>query len=376
MPDPKPLAFILMPFDADFTDVYTELIKLPLEEVGFEVRRADSLLNQRSVLQDVIRGIADAALIVADVSGLNANVMYELGLAHALGKRTIMITRDIDQLPFDLRPYRANPYSTRFTEAGEIVATLKEVGEAVLAGDAQFSNPVQDFAPDALVSTSQVNESPRPRDTTGRASSGSKTPDDADEDEPEPGVMEYAVMLQESSDRVVEVIGRIADATGEVGDHMTQRTEELERAQRNLGDKGAGVFLKIMRDTATDLDKFSDSLEPGNRELRESIMSFAAAATGLARTRTVETDEDRESLREDIEAIEQAETAMVESYFSVTEFANTLLSLPHMDRVLTQAGRRAATLLSETAEITETAQAEYARARGLLEKRAEPEELH
>lgn len=45
-----PLAFILMPLAADFDDVYEHLIRQPLEEVGFEVRRADSLIHQTSVL--------------------------------------------------------------------------------------------------------------------------------------------------------------------------------------------------------------------------------------------------------------------------------------------------------------------------------------
>jgi len=364
-----PLAFILMPFDADFADVYTDLIHTPLETAGFEVRRADSLLNQRSVLQDVIRGIADAALIVADVSGLNPNVMYELGLAHALGKRTIMITRDIDELPFDLRPYRANPYSLRFTEAGKIVATLEEIGRAVIEGAAQFSNPVQDYAPDALVASSQVNEAPRPR-ATPEAASSSGSVRDPDDKEGEPGFIEYALQLHEDSERSVDVMSKIGAATEQIGDQMTGHTQRLDRARKNLGDKGAGVYLSIMRDAAKDLDVYSETLTPANVELRKSIMSFAEAATGLARNRDVETDEDRTSLSEDIAAISEAEDAIVESYFSVSGFAKTLLELPHMDRVLTQAARRAASLVSETADIMETAQAEYARARGLLEERA------
>jgi len=366
-----PLAFILMPFDAEFADVYADLIQTPLESAGFQVRRADSLLNQRSVLQDVVRGIADAALIVADVSGLNPNVMYELGLAHALGKRTIMITRDIDELPFDLRPYRANPYSVRFTEAGQIVATLEEIGKAVLAGTAQFSNPVQDFAPDALTASSQVSVSLNAREPSDeRSESGLAGGADDDDQESEPGVFEYAQQLHDGSEHTVEVMTRISSATEEIGRQIQGHTERLERAQKNLGNKGAGVYLSITRDSAKDINNFSETLAPANRDLRQSIMSFADAATGLARNRVVESDEDRQAVAEDIRAIAEAEDAVVQSYFSVVNFANTLLELPNMDRVLTQAARRAATLVSETAEIMESAQAEYARARGLLEERA------
>src|SRR5687768_5943245 len=99
-----------MPFDAEFEDVYEHLINASLAEVGFDFKRADSLLIQRNIHQDVNRGIADAELIIADVTGLNGNVLYELGLAHAMGKRSILLTQSIEELPFDLRPYRANEY--------------------------------------------------------------------------------------------------------------------------------------------------------------------------------------------------------------------------------------------------------------------------
>ncbi|WP_144433759.1 hypothetical protein [Aeromicrobium erythreum] len=367
-----PLAFVLMPFDEAFSDVYTELIEKPLVETGFEVRRADSLLNQRSVLQDVIRGIDDADLVVADVSGLNPNVMYELGLAHAMGKRTVMITQKIDELPFDLRPYRANEYSTRFGAAGQIAQSLREIGAAVLTGSAQFSNPVQDFAPAALSGESQVQDDVPGSRRSGFANGATSGDDDDAEDDPvaEPGLFEHALALQASSERIVDVTNVIATATTEVGEALQGRTDELQRAQKNLGDKGAGVYLQIMRKTAGDLDQFSDVVGPANGEFRESITDFAKAATALARARTVDSEEDRASLQQDIDAISEAEETMVSTYFSVTQFADTLLALPHMDRVLTQAARRAAALVSETAEITETAQSEYSRARALLEERA------
>ena len=189
--DSKPLVFVLMPFDAAYTSVYTELIQKPLEEVGFEVRRADSLLNQQNILKDVVKGIADATLIIADVSGLNENVLYELGLAHGLGKRTVMITQLLEELPFDLRPYRANEYSMMFDRAHEISDVLVDIGKAVLSGGADFSNPVQDFAPYALEGAVQVT-----RTTEAARASGGRRGEDheptpaTDADDPEkPGLL-------------------------------------------------------------------------------------------------------------------------------------------------------------------------------------------
>jgi len=41
-------------------------------------------------------------LIIADLSGNNPNVMYKLGLAYALGKPVILISNDVNSVPFDL----------------------------------------------------------------------------------------------------------------------------------------------------------------------------------------------------------------------------------------------------------------------------------
>jgi hypothetical protein len=70
-------AFVLMPFDDESTIVHNELIAPALEGVGYDVRRADSVIDQRSVLSDIVLGIDGADLIVADLTGLNPNVFYE-----------------------------------------------------------------------------------------------------------------------------------------------------------------------------------------------------------------------------------------------------------------------------------------------------------
>jgi hypothetical protein len=369
MTDTLPLAFVLMPFDAEFDDVYSDLIQKPLQDAGYVVRRADSLLNQRSVLQDVVKGIADAELVVADVSGLNPNVLYELGLAHALGKRTIMITRSIEELPFDLRPYRANAYSTRFTEAAKLASTLTEIGEAVLRGEADFSNPVQDYAPYALMATSQVTQPPRPREPSAAQSPGPDDERGGEDDDSDPGLLEVRVSFDEATERVVEILSEVGAATREIGDAFTAQTDRLELAHKNLGEKGAGVYLSIMRDAAKQLNAYSDRLEPLNANFRQDVAEIALTSNAMARARTIEDEADRISVQEDIDAISSAEDELVEAYVHVSDFAKNIASLPHMDSQLSKAARRGARVVSDTADIIEIAQSEFARSRLLLEER-------
>jgi hypothetical protein len=59
---------------------------------------------------DVWSAINAAKVIVADCTGRNPNVMYEIGLAHAIGRHTILISQSIDDVPFDLRHLRVIVY--------------------------------------------------------------------------------------------------------------------------------------------------------------------------------------------------------------------------------------------------------------------------
>ncbi len=63
--------------------------------------------------------------MIADLSGLNPNVMYELGFAHALGKKVIHITNTpLNELPFDVRNW--NTHSYKIGQTRRLVKTLAE----------------------------------------------------------------------------------------------------------------------------------------------------------------------------------------------------------------------------------------------------------
>lgn len=383
----KPSVFVLMPFEDTFEAVYTDLIKAPLEDLGFVVGRADSLFNQQQILKDVVHGIADADLIVADVTGLNGNVLYELGLAHAMGKRAVMITQQIEELPFDLRPYRANEYSTLFSTAHELKDLLSDIGKAVLSGEADFSNPVQDFAPHALGAAARLSGA------VGKGGSGGGTmvvptggkaggkgaagvdgsdggggpPDDADDDEP--GFLEYAAAIESGSGQVQEITAKLTGLTEDIATRFESHTERMERAQSRLGQRAAGAQLAIARDVAKDLDGFTSKVQPLTKDLRAALGGVANGANAIAHHGTIDDAEDVEAVRELLESLRGAEEGMREGREGVLSFAEVMLDMPPADRVLGKAAKRAGNAVLETAEVVEAAESEFARARGLLEER-------
>jgi hypothetical protein len=68
---------------------------------------------------DVWSAINAAIFLIADCTGRNPNVFYEIGIAHAIGKQTILISQTIDDVPFDLRHLRIVVYE--YTPRGMMV---------------------------------------------------------------------------------------------------------------------------------------------------------------------------------------------------------------------------------------------------------------
>lgn len=101
----KPFVFVLMPFSAAFTKRYVEGIKAACESVGVDCERVDEKLLTESILERIYSHIRQADLIVAEMTGLNPNVFYEVGYAHALNKEVILLIRNAGDIPFDLKHY-------------------------------------------------------------------------------------------------------------------------------------------------------------------------------------------------------------------------------------------------------------------------------
>src|SRR4051794_30347667 len=98
-----------MPFDQQQVAWEFE-IRPGIEAAGFRPVRIDQIETSDLLVSTIWSAIRDSGAIVADLTGKNPNVFYELGLAHALGKPTILITQSIDDVPFDLRHSRIIRY--------------------------------------------------------------------------------------------------------------------------------------------------------------------------------------------------------------------------------------------------------------------------
>jgi len=94
-----------MPFAQTFTDIYNLGIKETCEQAGTYCERVDEQIYQGNILDRVYNQIAKADFIIAGMTGKDANVFYEVGYAHAIGKSTILLTQNNDDIPFDLKHF-------------------------------------------------------------------------------------------------------------------------------------------------------------------------------------------------------------------------------------------------------------------------------
>lgn len=107
----KNYVFYLCPFQEPFNSIYKDHVRVSANSMGFTIDRADEIYGTQPIIEDIWEAINCAEIVIADVTGRNPNVMYEIGMAHTVGKPVVIITQSIEDVPFDLRHHRCIVYA-------------------------------------------------------------------------------------------------------------------------------------------------------------------------------------------------------------------------------------------------------------------------
>lgn len=113
--------FTIMPFRERFDAIYQDVVRPVAADLSLTIKRGDDFSSiGGSVIQDVWAAIYACRAVIVETTEVNANVYYELGIAHTLGKPAILLTQtaDVEQWPFDIRHlrfliYEDSPQGTR-----------------------------------------------------------------------------------------------------------------------------------------------------------------------------------------------------------------------------------------------------------------------
>ena len=118
--------FVVMQFSDPYQDLYSDVIRRVIEESDYNLHsyHVGEVFGPGIILDDIVRGIIEAKIIIAEITPPNQNVFYELGYAHAFNKPTILLADKDKQLPFDIRGYRCLFYENTIAGKGKVEPNL------------------------------------------------------------------------------------------------------------------------------------------------------------------------------------------------------------------------------------------------------------
>lgn len=134
----KKMCFVIMPFSStqscdeeEWTEIFEKLVKPAVEDSGFnyECKRANLLHGE--IIEHIMDNLNRAQLVIADLTDKNPNVLYELGVRHALRDVAILISQDKKDIPFDLQPYIVLKYGWKLKDERD--SFKKSIREAIFS---------------------------------------------------------------------------------------------------------------------------------------------------------------------------------------------------------------------------------------------------
>ncbi len=126
-------AFVVMPFSEEYNDVYVLGIREVAENLGIVAERADEIQHNDSIPDIIRQRINRSDVVIAETTDHNPNVYYEVGLAHGIGKPTVLICKDTSTIPFDLAAINHIVYGN--------ITDLRDTLEARLSATLNLNDP-------------------------------------------------------------------------------------------------------------------------------------------------------------------------------------------------------------------------------------------
>ncbi len=284
----RPVAFVVMPFTSIGDLVFSIVIEPAGAAAGYQVVRADTVLNQRAVMEDIVRGIQQADLVICDMTGKNANVFYELGLAHAMHKPTVLLAQSTTDMPFDLKAYRTVIYEVSFTPDGQFTSSLSSELQPLLeeahAGRIVFSSPVDDFGEDVPTAVPEA---------------------------PTEGILDMMQrFITEDVPTALEAMEELNGVTERATESMTASAGDTTPGEG--GDLAAALLLAARMAKAW--DQASDELEPlVDHRLIPSVVAIERDVTGVIRAAASNPDADIGGFLSGVEGLGEQATTFVET---------------------------------------------------------------
>jgi hypothetical protein len=301
-------------------EVLEEVIEPACRGFGISVIRADRISTPGEIPEQIFRHLRDAHVVIADLTGANPNVMYELGLRHTSGKLTIQIG-ERDRLPFDVNVIRTILFKR---SEGGLVEARRKLSAAIAAGLETGGNPV--------TATRVWFEQ--------RATSNAENDGVGDSEQPEElGFLEQMAEMSEAMDSASATLESITTIFNEIGRLAEAGASELTAINASGGPASARVA--VANRVATALDDPATKLAVLAGDYSNSVARMDPGITYALRT-SQESDADvfREKVRETVQTSEG-------SLAAVERLRNEALAAGEATRALRKVNRRIANSLNQ-----------------------------
>ncbi|MFJ9894567.1 hypothetical protein ACIQPR_14735 [Streptomyces sp. NPDC091280] len=296
--------------------VFEEVIAPACEKYGISAVRADGIAHAGDINEQICRHVVESDLVVADVSGGNPNVMYELGLRHITGKPTIHIG-EAGQLPFDIASIRTIRYQrTR----SQLAAARKEIESALAAG---LRDGFELLTPARVLRGLQSGDGPASTGEDGGRG----------EDEDSPGLLDDFAVIEDGLDEmtadmdaITKTIETIAELTERSGNEMGELTQANAPASARLA--AVARYAETLNVPAGELN----TVVSGFAERMATMDSGVRAALGLIET--TPHDERGEGAEEFLDQLMSLEEVMQEGLTQIAVFGASVTSMSRVSRHL------------------------------------------
>lgn len=316
-PDSDTTVFVAIPSGEPFDSIYSKLIAQPLVEDGIRVSRAQDLSSARNILADVVQGIEGATIVVADLTELNPNVFYEVGLAHALRKPVILLTQDIDALPFDLQQYRTISYSIDFDKAQRLADELRRLVDRVSADTSLASGPFSDFS---TARGGQAAPEPAP-----------PSPDGADDGD-DPGLVDYQAQVLDAFEGAVPIVEAVGGIMTSLNERVVRLNDDMQKSQTPAGEVDARGLRKVLRGAADDFNGFASQFRDRRTQYETLIAPVEDNLERLIEKILDIKETDADDVLRDLDSLKETRQRVEDTRLTCTKLADTISELPSMER--------------------------------------------
>jgi len=334
----KVKVFVIMPFTDDFFASY-EMIKKKLND-NYEFSHAGAEDNQQNILADIIQPIYEADIVLADLTGLNPNVMYELGIAHTMCKKTIVITRDnLNNLPFDLKQYRAKDYSTHFVKFDELITYLEKNFKGAMDGSVIFSNPVKDFMDKSSIDLSSLVK---------------QSKGDIEIMEGENGYIDFIVNIEEDMSKMSDAIQLMNSQQEIMSQGINECSQEIDRVTSSSKKVEPSFVRKQSKKAAKYIEDYHKQLTICNEMLFPTWKQVEFNIYGLLNNHFSNLPDNKASIIEFLKILLNTKDQIIQSNDAIKSLKKASLGNLGIERNLNQSIRFLDNDLSEYLKGTET----------------------